>query len=94
MKACHKCGAEWKGEGQPPFHETCANCGAFLHCCLNCRLHDPYAHNQCRSSTTEPVAYRDRDNFCEEFRFFEGERQADDRSDQAKQAWNKLFGED
>ena len=94
MNVCHKCGAEWDGEGKPPFHEECPQCQAFLHCCLNCRLHDPSAHNQCRSSTTEPVVYKDRDNYCEEFDFIEGERQTDDRSGQAKSDWEHLFGGD
>jgi len=94
MKLCHKCGAEWKGEGRPSFHEECTECHAFLHCCLNCRLYDQWEHNQCRSPTTEPVPYKESDNFCEEFDFIEGEREIGDKSAQARQAWKKLFGEE
>jgi hypothetical protein len=71
MKKCHQCGEPWEGTpgAQPGRNETCAKCGADLHCCLNCKLYDASAHNQCLSRTTEFVKDKDRRNFCDEFEF-------------------------
>ena len=67
---CYNCGSIWDEEkDRPGFRDTCENCGAYLHCCFNCSLHDPALHNQCRSSTTEPVRDRETANYCEEFIF-------------------------
>ena len=33
--------------------DACLGCGADLHCCRNCRFHDPAAHNQCREPQAE-----------------------------------------
>jgi len=49
------------------FREACDDCGADLHVCLNCTLHDPGAHNECREPNTERVADRERANRCEYF---------------------------
>lgn len=48
------------------FRDACA-CGADLHVCRNCALHDPAAHNECREPQAEPVRDRDRANRCEWF---------------------------
>jgi len=95
MKTCHKCGTEWIGHTQPGVHETCVGCGEALHCCLNCALHEPSMPNECRSTTTDPIQYRDRANFCDEFQFAEGAAKKDDASKKdAMDAWKKLFGDD
>ena len=49
------------------FAERCERCDADLHVCLNCRLHDPSAYNECRESSAERVRERDRANRCEYF---------------------------
>ena len=71
MKKCHACGEVWEGSPgtQPGRNETCAKCGADLHCCFNCGLHDLSAHNQCSSRTTEYVKDKEKHNFCDEFEF-------------------------
>lgn len=71
MKKCHQCGKSWEGSPgtQPGRGETCVHCGMDLHCCLNCALHDPSAHNQCSSRTTEWVKDKEKRNFCDEFEF-------------------------
>ncbi len=71
MRACYKCGAEIAARERVPFKELCPKCEAFLHCCRNCRLYDPHAHNHCMSRTTEFVADVERGNFCDEFEFRE-----------------------
>ena len=67
MKACWKCGKEWKGRIQPGREEVCETCTVDLLCCMNCKLHGPTMPNECRSITTEPVKKRDSRNFCDEF---------------------------
>jgi hypothetical protein len=71
MKNCHACQEPWEGSpgSQPGRNETCGKCGADLHCCLNCRLYDPSASNQCQSRTTERVGDKAKRNFCDEFEF-------------------------
>ncbi len=67
---CHRCGAVWQGAAaQPGFKETCAGCGAYVHCCLNCRFRNPALHNQCAIPETDWVGDRKHLNFCEQFEF-------------------------
>lgn len=95
MKRCHRCGAPWISEKkQPAVKDYCEPCSAYLHCCLNCRFYDKYAHNQCRVGTTEWVGDREGANFCDEFEFADrdahGEKSGD--RDQVKSALDGLFG--
>ena len=69
MRICYSCGAELPERQRVPFKELCPKCDAFLHCCRNCRLYAPTAHNHCLSSTTEHVPDVERGNYCEEFEF-------------------------
>ena len=73
MRKCFQCGAEIASRERVPFKELCPKCDAFLHCCRNCRLYSPDAHNHCLSSTTEPVPDVERGNYCDEFAFRETE---------------------
>ena len=92
MHVCFSCGTEWQGESKVPFRELCPDCGAFLHCCLNCRLYDRFAHQQCRSDTTEPPRDKDRGNFCEEFIFRSGEPPKKPGGGAGRGKFNDLFG--
>jgi hypothetical protein len=94
VKGCTKCGRAWEGRGSPGFQETCQGCGEYLHGCKNCRLHDPAAHNQCKSPTTDPVRDREAMNRCEEFDLAEtgGARGRDDRAAQARRKLEEMFG--
>lgn len=91
---CHRCGSPWVSEQKRPgFKEICAGCGAYLHCCKNCRFYDPSAHNQCRIGTTEWVADRERANFCEEFEWAEnGKNIAKSDTGKARSGFEQLFG--
>ncbi len=98
MQCCHNCGAEWDRCRKPGFSERCPACDAYLRCCLNCRLHDPHAAGQCRSSTTERVRDKARPSFCEEFVFVErtGKERSEERG-RSETAWGKfgrLFNDD
>jgi len=96
VKLCHKCGAAWiSKERFPGRTETCIECGYDLHCCLNCKLYDPHAPNECKSPTTELVLDKEKANFCDEFEFAEDKRVQDqgDKRHESRDAWNKLFGD-
>ena len=77
----------------PGFNDVCEDCHSYWHCCVNCALHSPGTHNDCRSSTTEPVADREGTNYCEEFIFRNPDDQPEPVDDKKspKQAWDDLF---
>lgn len=69
---CYNCGAEWVTEKrvkEPGVKETCESCGAYLHCCKNCRFYDRTAYNQCTNPSAEWVSNKESGNFCGEFVF-------------------------
>ncbi len=69
MKSCHHCGREVAVLGSIGRTDGCPFCHSDLKCCLNCRLHDPGAHNQCLEPQSEWVTDKDKANFCEFFEF-------------------------
>ncbi len=71
MKTCHRCGRELQVVSKVARTEGCPYCHSDLKCCLNCRLQDPGAHNQCREPQAEWVTDKDKANFCEFFEFLE-----------------------
>ncbi|MBI4560107.1 MAG: hypothetical protein HY706_21140 [Candidatus Hydrogenedentes bacterium] len=95
MRRCHHCGAEWVNEKkQPGVKEYCDQCSAYLHCCLNCRYHDPLVHNECHIPTTDWVADKAGANFCDEFEFTDAATESADESgrDRARGELGRLFG--
>ncbi len=88
---CHACGTEMKFEGKISRTEECPNCGADVHCCLNCENHDRSAHNQCREPLAEWVSDREKANFCDFFtpgkRATAGKKKADD----GRRSFDDLF---
>jgi len=96
MKRCHKCDAEWAGEKRVPgFKEYCENCSAYLHCCLNCRFHDPAYHNQCQIPNTDWVGNKSGLNFCDEFEFADTDATRSNRTgeEKGKKDFSALFGD-
>jgi len=93
---CHHCGWEWTYSGLPGRSDTCERCGFELRVCLNCVRYDARAAHQCRETRADPVADKDRANFCEWFDFARrtyvptGEP---DRTAQARAQFRKLFGD-
>jgi hypothetical protein len=77
MKVCFKCGEIQQLDRRPLRAEECPSCRSSLHCCRNCRFHDPSVHNECLEVGTEMVRDREGPNFCDYFVFAEGERSND-----------------
>ncbi len=97
MKRCHSCGRQWVSEKrQPAVKEVCEGCGAYLHCCLNCKFYDEHAHNKCKIPTTDWVGDCAGCNFCDEFTFADSDAAGKDdkKASQARDAWAGLFGDD
>lgn len=66
---CQSCGAPMTVASPIPRDSECSSCGHALRSCTNCRHYDPAFNNSCRETEAEPVADKDRGNFCEYFDF-------------------------
>ena len=95
MPSCASCGTPY---GMPVYRNTlCPSCGKELKTCRNCRHFSPGAPNDCREPVSDPVAEKDRANFCDWFVV------ADDAGagasgpsagDEARRAFDDLFSSD
>lgn len=86
----------WPYRDAPGRNDTCPQCRADLRVCLNCARYDEHAAHQCREPRAEPVADKDRANFCEWFVFAERSftpRPGADRADAARAALRRLLGD-
>lgn len=78
-------------EGSVSRREDCPHCGADVHCCKNCDLHDPKAYNECREPQAERVQEKDRANYCDFFQVRKGQLGAMSEADKLKAAAEALF---
>ncbi len=98
MKVCHRCASELRLNSAITRNDSCPRCHSDLKCCLNCRLHDPGANNQCREPQAEWQTDKEKSNFCEFFEFREtsslsrpGMGGAESGPDRARSAFDSLF---
>ena len=80
MMLCYNCGEEWVTEKrvkEPGVKETCESCGAYLHCCKNCKFYERGAYNQCTNPSAEWVSNKESGNFCGEFVFAKAQNEED-----------------
>lgn len=92
MYACHKCLREVPFETRILRSEVCPWCAAALYCCLNCRFHDPHAHNECLEHGTDLIRNREEANYCGMFQYKEGARDRDESEQvRAKKKLDSLF---
>jgi hypothetical protein len=95
MKCCHRCGTELTVGASVARTDGCPQCHSDLKCCLNCRLHDPGANNQCREPQAEWQTDKEKSNFCEFFEFRETSSLSSPgrgaRADDARAALDALF---
>jgi hypothetical protein len=77
--SCYACGGETELVDKVKRSDDCEHCGRSLHCCKNCKLHDPHVHNQCRESSTLWEPDKEKANFCTYFTPREGEVETEDR---------------
>jgi len=94
MKACHFCGRALP-EGERVYRSSaCAGCGKDLKICRNCRFYSAGAHWDCLESIHDPVADKERANFCEFFQFKDSKPQAQEKPEKARDDFRRLFGTD
>lgn len=91
MPTCHACGAEIPPAERIGRRETCARCGAELHCCRNCRFYAPGMHNDCAETQAERVVEKARSNFCDYFALGGGAPGATDGRAAARARLDDLF---
>jgi hypothetical protein len=94
MKVCHFCGQKIDDNLAIYRSTLCPFCGKDLKICLNCEFYSPGVHWDCRESITDPVAEKDKANFCDYFCF---KKSADfglgtETEKKAKEDFFKLFG--
>jgi hypothetical protein len=69
MPSCFFCNNELEITGRVMRKNECPRCRRDLHCCVQCRFHDPGCHNQCREPKSEMVRDREKANLCDYFEF-------------------------
>ena len=91
---CRGCGE--KNDAAVALPALCVKCKTPLHACAQCRHFDGGAQFQCRQPIPIPISAKSRANECT---FYEPavtlnlpERKATDTPDQARSAFDKLFG--
>jgi len=104
MPGCAKCGGVLAADLKIGRQTICPHCSAYLHACVQCALHDPSAHNQCREPQAEFVGNREKANFCDFFQFAAGgsgagaagsrERKAQDARDKLEALFKKPAADD
>lgn len=88
---CWRCGAAIDPRRRVGRRDACLACGADLHCCRNCRFHEPTMHNECREPQAERQVDKDRGNFCEWFSLG-ATRATDDKAAAARARLDAMFG--
>jgi hypothetical protein len=94
MRYCFRCGGEIPGDQRVLREDECPHCSQDLHCCRNCRFHEPAVSNQCSEPQADYVSDKERANFCEFFAFAESTAARGPRpgeGQKAKDIWNRLF---
>ena len=95
--SCFNCGNSVKLVAEKIMHaDTCPRGQADLHCCRNCRLFDPAAHNECREPIAEWQRTKNKRNYCNYFEPKETvdltRKPADKMSgNKARKKWGQLF---
>lgn len=93
---CYNCGWIWTYTSAPGRSDSCPQCHADLRVCLNCARYNERAAQQCTEPRAEPVADKDRANYCEWFSFAVRNftrRTESDRAAAAREALRKLLGD-
>ena len=96
--ACTFCGTKIENAREVYRSSTCPSCRRDLKICLNCRFYSPGAHWDCSETIDEPVAEKDRANFCTFFSFRAtalkpGGSAGTDARDKARRKLDQLFGD-
>lgn len=89
---CYKCKEELVFDVKLQRLDTCPNCGAWLHCCYNCKYWNPSVHNECELDRSEFVRDREAANFCTSFEFRPTEDVDINEAEKARKKLESVFG--
>lgn len=89
---CYHCHEELVFEVKIGRRDMCPNCGAYLHCCYNCKFWNPDVHNQCTENQGEFIRDRAEGNFCLYFTFRPIVEEGRDEAAEAKARLEAMFG--
>jgi hypothetical protein len=90
-RVCYHCGRDVGTVERVGRRDACLACGRDLHCCRNCRFHDPAFNNQCREPQAERQVDKEAGNFCDYFGFAEAARPAATAALSGRAALDALF---
>jgi hypothetical protein len=91
MARCCFCQQELALVGRVMMKDMCPSCGRDLHCCKQCRFHDPGYHNQCREPKADMARERDKANLCDYFEFRGASPDAGSGQSEARKKLEDLF---
>jgi hypothetical protein len=100
LYACTFCGTAIDNPREVFRSSSCPGCGKDLKICLNCRFYSPGVHWDCSETIDEPVADKDRANFCTFFAFRDSARKSPAAggpgggAEGARKKLDRLFGND
>jgi len=87
MKTIHCFECQTKNTTESPaFRAVCKKCSYDLHICKNCFFYDKNAYNECRESSADRVANKERNNLCEYFKPLDTPHTSEKKEDLLKQA--------
>jgi len=91
---CWKCGVSLAAQPLPLGRlAECDACRAQLHVCRLCRLYNPRVSHACEEPIAEPIADKERANFCGYFEpRADAYRPRDDTEAEARASLDALFG--
>jgi predicted RNA-binding Zn-ribbon protein involved in translation (DUF1610 family) len=69
---CWSCKSEIDVGDKIGYRDTCPKCGAYLHCCVNCRFFSWGRYNLCSETSADGILDKEGPNFCEYFKVKEG----------------------
>ena len=94
---CWNCGKSTELDGRVMKGDYCPNCRADQRCCRGCRHFDPRARWQCREPIDNPIADKEKANFCDWFQVRQAVQQGGqilremDNKEARKKAFDDLF---
>lgn len=92
---CFNCGTAISFTGRVGTRDTCPQCDADAHTCLNCEFYDRSAPNECREPQAEWVRAKEKANRCDWFRPATKARSgtgSGSKAVDAKKKFDDLFG--
>ncbi len=91
---CRACGGETAIGEIVGRRDTCDGCGAYLRACIQCRHYDTSYSHDCREPQAEPVADKEKANFCDFYQPAQGGpagRETGLSKTEAEKKWEELF---